>query len=240
MNQIDYSKQILEIMPVSVIDIEAQKKRKNEDHDNVSSRKNFSPFPQEINTLCYEFYLRDSDFVFDPFSGWGERHAEAIKFNKKYIGYDTSVTAINKAREEYGVENLFRNSLTDELPKGYNGVITCPPYWNLEKYEGAGIDRNKKWSGFLEDYFAILNNVYKKAEDGCVFCIMVGDWRKNHKYYDLEYQTCKSFEFFGAEIIDKVVVSRKKVSKIKIMLPQAKRLGYTVKVHENLLVFRKV
>lgn len=34
-------------------------------------------------------------------------------------------------------------------------------------------------------------------------------------------------------------VGKRYVSKIKIMLPQAKRLGYSVRVHENLLVFRK-
>ena len=38
---------------------------------------------------------------------------------------------------------------------------------------------------------------------------------------------------------DKVVLSVKKQSKIKIMLPQAKRLGYTVKVHQVLLVYEK-
>ena len=74
---------------------------------------------------------------------------------------------------------------------------------------------------------------------GATYCIMVGDWRKNHKYYDLEFVTSRIFKGLGAEIVDKVVVSRKGVSEIKIMLPQAKRLGYTVRVHETLLVFRK-
>jgi hypothetical protein len=43
----------------------------------------------------------------------------------------------------------------------------------------------------------------------------------------------------GFKPFDKVVVSRLTTSKIKIMLPQAKRLGYTVKVHETLSVFKK-
>jgi hypothetical protein len=43
----------------------------------------------------------------------------------------------------------------------------------------------------------------------------------------------------GAKIFDQIVVSRKTTSKIKIMLPQAKRLGYSVRVHESLLVFKK-
>jgi len=43
----------------------------------------------------------------------------------------------------------------------------------------------------------------------------------------------------GAEPIDKIICNRKIISKIKIMIPQARRLGYTVRVHENLSVFKK-
>lgn len=68
---------------------------------------------------------------------------------------------------------------------------------------------------------------------------MAGDWRKNGVYYDLVFQIEKMMADCGATIIDKLVVSRKNISKIKIMLPQCKRLGYSVRVHENLLVYRK-
>ena len=43
----------------------------------------------------------------------------------------------------------------------------------------------------------------------------------------------------GMKPFDKVILSTKKQSKIKVMLPQAKRLGYTVKVHQILLIFEK-
>ena len=43
----------------------------------------------------------------------------------------------------------------------------------------------------------------------------------------------------GMKPFDKVILSHKKQAKIKIMLPQVKRLGYTVKVHQILLVFVK-
>jgi hypothetical protein len=68
---------------------------------------------------------------------------------------------------------------------------------------------------------------------------MVGEWRSKRIYYDFEYETRRIFKELGATIIDQIIVSRKKTSKIKIMLPQCKRLGYSVRVHETLLVFRK-
>ena len=74
---------------------------------------------------------------------------------------------------------------------------------------------------------------------GSKYCIVLGDWRKNHKYYDFVYQTEKIMEKLGMKPFDKVILSSKKQSKIKIMLPQAKRLGYSVKVHQVLLVYMK-
>ncbi len=62
---------------------------------------------------------------------------------------------------------------------------------------------------------------------------------KKHIFYDLEYQVNHIFHRLNATCIDKVIISKKGISKIKIMLPQAKRLGYTVKVHETLLVYQK-
>ena len=68
---------------------------------------------------------------------------------------------------------------------------------------------------------------------------MVGDWRKNHKFYDFTYQTEKIMEKCGLKPFDKIILSYKKISPIKIMLPQTKRLGYTVKVHQYLLIYVK-
>lgn len=229
----------LTIIPISVIDIMAQGKRLNENHGSTSSRANFSPFPSEIVTLCYEFYLRDAQAIFDPFSGWGERADGARRHGKKYAGYDTSAEACGKAMADYGVENSCLDSRFADIPV-FDGLLTCPPYWNLEKYsDPRGIDREKTWRGFIEMLEHVLLRSYQAACAGATFCIMVGDWRKDHVYYDLEWQVSTMFKKFGAATVDKVVVSRSKVSKIKIMLPQAKRLGYSVRVHENLLVFRK-
>lgn len=229
--------EMLKIMPVSVIDISAQKKRKSENHAKSSSRANYSPFPAEISDLCFEFFLRDCIKVFDPFAGWGERGLKAKEYGKDYTGFDVSPESIKVAGER-GITNILADSLTAQIPE-FDGLITCPPYWNLETYGPDGIDRLKTWDDFKGNYRSIWARVYDKAAPGSTFCIMVGEWRKKHVYYDLEFVTRDIFNSLGAVIFDQVVVSRAKVSKIKIMLPQAKRLGYTVRVHESLLIFKK-
>ena len=228
-----------DIIPVSVIDIEAQGVRIAENHASQSSRANYSPFPKEIASLCYNFFLKDKKNIIDPFAGWGERHAAAITANKNYTGFDISQVAINSAYQNYGVKNILADSRTVDIPD-FDGMLTCPPYWNLETYASEnGIDRCNTWDSFLKMLSDIMTRFYNKAKPNTIFCIMVGDWRKKHVYYDLEFQISLIMQQLGAKIVDKIIVSRKRISKIKIMLPQAKRLGYTVRVHENLLVFCK-
>ena len=132
----------LTVIPTSVIDIEAQKKRiDSSDHNNQSSRAGYSPFPKEIATLCCEFFLKGATHIFDPFAGWGERGEAAKRHGLRYTGFDISSKAIKNAAEVYGVCNVLADSLTAELPE-FDGLFTCPPYWNLEKYEsGDGLDR---------------------------------------------------------------------------------------------------
>jgi len=229
----------LSILPVSVIDIEPQKERGKEDHNKQSSRANFSPFPKEVTTLACEFFLKDCRLIFDPFAGWGDRAAACKAHGLSYIGYDTSIAAIDKAKFKHGIENTQADSATAAIPE-FDGLFTCPPYWNLEKYDSlAGLDQKKTWPDFLIAYRHIMTRCFEAAKDHAIFCIMVGEWRKNHVYYDLEYQTCNIFSELGASVKDKIIISRKKISKIKIMLPQCKRLGYSVRVHETLLVFNK-
>lgn len=228
-----------EVLPISVLDIGKQESRTKGTHDTKSSRAEYSPFPKEVATTCYEFYLKDATKVVDPFAGWGERGYYAKQFEKEYVGYDISPKAIKNAKAKYGVNNILCDSFDADVPE-FDGFITCPPYWNLEKYEGKNnLSRLDTWEDFLMDYEVIIQKFYKAAKVGATFCIMVGDWRSDGNYFDLEHETCRIFKECGAVVRDKVIVSRKNVSKIKIMLPQAKRLGYSVKVHEYLLIFQK-
>ncbi len=229
----------IKTLPVSVIDVVPQKKRVMGNHSSYSSRMEYSPFPTEISDLCYQFFLKDCKNIIDPFAGWGERHAKALEWDKRYVGFDISEVAIENALKQYGVDNILADSMEVDIPE-FDGLLTCPPYWNLEKYSSdEGLDKEESWEAFKISLGNIFKRFYDKASESAVFCVVVGDWRKNHIYYDFEFTVCDIFKNLGAVIVDKVIISRKKVSKIKIMLPQAKRLGYTVKVHETLLVFKK-
>ena len=230
-------------MPVSVFDVEKLGKstiRKKQNHNKNSSRSSFSPFPRDVAEWCSNYFLRDATFVFDPFAGWGERNKAVNDAGKIYMGYDISEKAIEYAKKHFDATNILADSRTEKIPE-HDGLLTCPPYWNLEKYDSEnGLDKIKKWGDFLTEYENIWKRVIKKAEKGSKYCIVLGDWRKKNVYYDFVFQTEKIMDKLGMKPFDKVILSHKKQAKIKIMLPQVKRFGYTVKVHQILLVYEKV
>ncbi len=230
----------MDVLPVSVVELGKTRSSHREigGHGETSSRDEFSGFPCEIGTLCYQLYLKDCELVFDPFAGWGERGRLAREHGIEYVGYDISCDAIEVARERFEIENMLADSMLADIPC-FDGLITCPPYWNLEKYSGGGLDSCETWEDFLLLYERTIERCYDAARTGALFCIYVGDWRKDSVYYDLTFRTQRIMDECGATLIDIVVGSRATVTKIKVMIPQALSNGYTVKVHETLLVFQK-
>lgn len=235
---------LLEIMPVSIIELERGKKNQSTHvrksfEMSKSSRANYSPFPREVAMLSYEFYLRDCKTIFDPFAGWGERHYYAKAYGKTYTGYDTSPTAIRFAKEQFGVDNTLGNSCTKKI-QPFDGLLTCPPYWNIEQYDGEdGIDTCNDWEGFIDLLGGIFRRCIDAANPGATFCIMAGDWRAKGFYYDLMYRIEQIFKDHGALVHDKTIVSRKALTPIQFYLPVARKHRFTVKMHEYLTVFRK-
>ena len=95
-------------LPVSVFDVQKLGKdtiRKKQDHNKSSSRSSFSPFPRDVAEWCSNYFLRNANFVFDPFAGWGERHKAVSDAGKFYFGYDTSQKAIDYANDCEFIDN---------------------------------------------------------------------------------------------------------------------------------------
>lgn len=231
----------ISVLPVSVVDIGAQDatdRRDGTNHAKDSSRAQYSHFPKEIADLSCELYLRGRQLVYDPFAGWGERAAACRDHGIPYVGQDVSQVSIEAANRVYGVEHVHADSRI-EAPFQFDALWTCPPYWNLERYSPGGLDALPTWERFLSELEEVYHLAYSRAKPGAMFVVYVGDWRAKHRYYDLTYEHQRMFREMGLEPFDMVVGSRAKVTKIKILIPQAVRLGYTVKLHETLLVYRK-
>ncbi len=232
-----------EPIPVSVIDVKGVGKNgirgDQKQGDGTSSRSEYSPFPLDVAKLCVGFFLKDKNTILDVYAGWGERHYMCALYLKTYYGIDISPKAIEYAKKNFNVDNKLGDSRTEPLIQ-HDGLLTCPPYFDLETYEGKNnLSRCENWKQFLIHYELIFKRCVEKADAGAIYCIVVGDWRAKHIYYNLSYETQRIMEKLGMILKDKVILSQKKTTNYCIMLPQSTRLGYTAKVHGYLLVFEK-
>ena len=158
----------ISVLPCSVVDVSPPSTRQRRDaggHAAHSSRQQYSHFPIEVGDLCFQLYLRDCHRVFDPFAGWGERGSLARTYGKDYEGIDISHASIEFARKHYEVVNTHGDARTYAM-RPFDSVLTCPPYWRLERYSPHGLDAAPDWSSFLAGYRAVWTHVYQQAQIG--------------------------------------------------------------------------
>lgn len=145
--------------------------------------------------------------VFDPCAGWGERLLCCYNHNVAYFGVD-----INKKLEsghsamihDFGMQNqqvTYIDSALYDVKNRSDAVITCPPYFNIEKYSDDGAE-NLDYELFLEWW----KNIGKKAADADIryFCFQI-----NQKYKD---DMLAAIESNGYVLIDEMIFGNNKSS----------------------------
>jgi len=114
--------------------------------------------------------------ILDTSAGWGDRLIGAMVMNIDYIGIDQNkelITPYKRMIKDFEdkttseVLMIFKKSQDvdySKLPK-YDLIFTSPPYFDLEKYEGMEIFKNKE--EFIEKYWQpTIEKAYKYLENG--------------------------------------------------------------------------
>lgn len=130
------------------------------------------------------------------------------------------------------------DALTDEIPTGSDFIFSHPPYWNIISYEKQ---RNLYFENDLsndmpyEEFIQKLNTVNEKIYHSLVYggrhAILIGDVRKQGKYYSI----IKDMNWYG-DLESHIIkiqyncMSDKKTYSNNNFIP--------IK-HENLLIFKK-
>jgi hypothetical protein len=121
--------------------------------------------------------------VLDFTMGWGGRLVGACALNvPKYIGIDSNKnlkTPYNKMckflkkHSTTDIELYFRDALSVDYSKlDYDLVLTSPPYYNIELYDGANKQKTKEeWDE--QFYKPIFEKTYKHLSSGGHYCLNV-------------------------------------------------------------------
>jgi len=209
-----------------------------------------SIFDPALCEVLYKWFCDENGSILDPFAGGSVRGIVANKLGYKYTGIDIRQEQIDSNREQ-GLDILEvdnqpnwyvgdSNEVLDGFNKEFDFVFSCPPYADLEVYSDLDGDiSNKHYNEFLRLYESIINKSCKLLKKGGLACFVVGEVRdKNGNYIGFVPDTIRAFEkcgmrFYNEAILLNVIASASMRANGNM---KSKKL---VKVHQNILVFKK-
>jgi hypothetical protein len=163
--------------------------------------------------------------VLDFTMGWGGRLVGACALNiPKYIGIDSNRqlrTPYNKMcnflkkHSTTDIKLYFQDALSIDYSKfDYDMVLTSPPYYNIEIYDGGNVHTTKEeWDE--QFYKPIFEKTYKHLKPGGYYCLNIPE-----------------------EVYENVAVKILGKPKFKMLLPKAKRSSVE-KYHEYIYIWNK-
>jgi DNA modification methylase len=213
--------------------------------------KYVSIFDPYLCQILYKWFCPDGGGILDPFAGGSVRGIVANKLGYKYTGIDIRQEQIDSNREQ-GLDILEVNNQPnwyvgdsdkelDTFDKEFDFVFSCPPYADLEVYSKLEGDiSNMKYHDFLESYRSIINKSIEKLKVGGLACFVVGEVRgKDGNFLGLVPDTIRAFEDAGAPYYNEAILLNP-VASASMRARGNMKSKKLAKIHQNILVFKKV
>lgn len=214
-------------------------------------KSDVSIFDPVLCELMYKWFCDDGGEILDPFAGGSVRGIVANYIGYKYTGIDIRQEQIDSNREQ-ALEILpidkqpqwyvgDSNEVLSGFNKQFDFVFSCPPYADLEVYSDLPGDiSNKPYKQFLEIYESIIEKSCKLLKKGCYACFVVGEVRdKNGFYIGFVPDTIKAFEKCGMKFYNEAILCQNGLGAAGMRADGNMRTEKLVKIHQNVLVFKK-
>lgn len=226
-----------------VINMDTTKKDKN-------SASYVSIFDPALCEVLYKWFCDENGSILDPFAGGSVRGIVANKLGYKYTGIDIRQEQIDSNREQ-GLDILEvdnqpnwycgdSNEVLDGFNKEFDFVFSCPPYADLEVYSDLEGDiSNKSYDEFLRLYESIIQKSCKLLKNDGLACFVVGEVRdKKGNYIGFVPDTIRSFEKCGMKFYNEAILLNA-IASASMRANGNMKSKKLVKVHQNILVFKK-
>ena len=210
-----------------------------------------SIFDPALCEVLYRWFCEKGDKILDPFAGGSVRGIVANYLGYNYTGIDIREEQIKsnyEQAEKIIPDNMPQwfcgdsNKVLDELPKDrlYDFVFSCPPYGDLEVYSDLDGDiSNMPYDKFLRAYREIIAKCCERLKSGGFACFVVGEFRDKHgNYVGFVPDTIKAFTDAGLKYYNEAILCTCP-SSASIRAKGNMKTKKLVKVHQNVLVFKK-
>lgn len=209
-----------------------------------------SIFDPALCEVLYKWFCDENGTILDPFAGGSVRGIVANKLGYKYTGIDIRQEQIDSNREQglniLEVDNQPNwycgdsNEVLEGFNKEFDFVFSCPPYADLEVYSDLEGDiSNKPYKEFLRLYESIIEKSCKLLKADGLACFVVGEVRdKKGNYIGFVPDTIKAFEKCGMKFYNEAILLNA-IASASMRANGNMKSKKLVKVHQNILVFKK-
>lgn len=211
-----------------------------------------SIFDPVLCELMYRWFCPVGGGILDTFAGGSVRGIVANYLGYHYMGIDIRQEQVESNREQalsiLGVDNQPQwyvgdsNMVLDrQWNREFDLVFTCPPYADLEVYSDLQGDiSNMDYDDFIFAFESIMRKSCKLLRRGGMAIVVVGEVRdKQGNYYAFVADTiklmqrCKGMGFYNDAILATSLASA------ALRANGNMKSGKLVKVHQNVLMFKK-
>lgn len=224
--------------------------RLNNKGEDISKAPHISIFDPALCEVLYHWFCIDGKEVLDPFAGGSVRGIVANYLGYNYTGIDIRQEQVDSNREQaidiLDVDNQPNwyvgdsNVLLDEFDKEFDFVFSCPPYADLEVYSDLEGDvSNMPYIEFMKAYEEIIAKSCDLLKSGGYACFVVGEVRdKKGNYIGFVPDTIKAFTKCGMKFYNEAILLNP-VTSASMRANGNMKTQKLVKIHQNVLVFRK-
>lgn len=211
-----------------------------------------SKFNSEYAKRIIEMWSKENDKIVDPFAGRSSRPLVSTLLKRNYTGFEVIESNLKEAQDQYDdiskgrdmgklkLINTSSSNILNHLDKNYADMIyTCPPYFNIEKYESVEgqLTDIKTYDAFLKEYSKILEKASMVLKPSGFFVVVLANFRINGTFYDFVGDTK---EVLKNTLIyhDEIILEMSPAKRHPLYVQAITNLN-CLKTHEYCIVFRK-
>ena len=211
-----------------------------------------SVFDPVLCELMYKWFCPDNGHILDPFAGGSVRGIVANYLDFNYTGIELRQVQVDNNREQ--AINLLdvtkqpqwyvgdSNEVLNGFNKEFDFIFSCPPYMDLEVYSDLPNDLSTMSDDdFTKVYDSIISKACKLLKKDGFACFVVGDVRDKQGYYK-DFITITKMAFYkaGLKLYNEAILLENGLNTAAMRVDKQFKAGKKlVKVHQNILIFKK-
>jgi len=226
--------------------------RQTEDESIYRGKITESIFSPQISQYILNIFApkEKESIIFDPFAGGGTRAIMSIKNDYNYIGYELRQEEVDAVQQRLKNTNCEKAKIIcgnsqncDKIENNYaDFLITCPPYYNLEMYEGGENDLSmcNTYEDFLKGIELVIKETYRILKENSLSCWVIGLHReKNGNLLSMHHDISYLHKKCGFNFKEEVILCHKNNGAIQRVGNFENGANLLIRTHEYLLVFKK-